>query len=51
MADFEPAVYSAPIASGLLATLPSAPWISALMSLLAVATTRYLPALRVYEAR
>ena len=49
MADSEPAVYSAPVAPGF--GLPSALWISALMSLLAFTTTRFLPAPRVHEAR
>ena len=87
MADSEPAVYSAPVSPGLVASttrgnagtasglivgfaigagglgvtalgwaadrygLPSALWISALMPLLAFATTRFLPAPRVHEAR
>jgi hypothetical protein len=51
MADFEPTVYIETVASGLLASLPPASWISTLMLPLPFATTRFLPAPRVHEAR
>jgi hypothetical protein len=58
MADSEPAVYSARVApSFVVSAAPSirpntsALWISALMPLPAFATTRFLQAPRVHEAR
>jgi hypothetical protein len=54
MADSEPAVYTAPVCTGLLTDRygqPAALWIGTPMPLLAFATTRFLPAPRVREAR